>query len=134
MERPTVIVAGTVSVDGRLTLAPGVLLMFGDERWQAVAGESDIANWLMMLHQPQAYFEGSGSLAPARCRSPRSTGYHATLSGRWSGSPSQLIPELVPPRHSRLGRAKLPFALWTGQLVLASAVLYSVSCIATEHR
>jgi len=32
MDRPKVVVLGEVSVDGRLTEAPGVLLLYGDER------------------------------------------------------------------------------------------------------
>jgi len=63
MNRPKVVIYGSVSVDGRLTLAPGVLLMFGDQRWNAIAGsDEEIANWLRVTHEPQAYLEGSGSL------------------------------------------------------------------------
>jgi len=63
MVRPKVVVYGGASVDGRLTVAPGVLLMFGDKRWNAVAGSDEgIANWLRCEHKPQAYLEGSGSL------------------------------------------------------------------------
>ena len=62
MQKPKVVVFGEVSVDGRLTLAPGVLLMFGDERWQAVAGSTEVGQWLQSIHQPQAYLEGSASL------------------------------------------------------------------------
>ncbi len=42
MSRPKVVIYGQASMDGRLTLAPDVLLMFGDERWEAVAGSSDV--------------------------------------------------------------------------------------------
>jgi hypothetical protein len=38
MDRLKIVVHQTASVDGKLTTAPGVLLLFGDERWQAVAG------------------------------------------------------------------------------------------------
>jgi len=62
MERPRVVIFGEVSVDGRLTLAPDVLLMFGDERWRAVAGLSDVYEWVKSTYKPQAYLEGSGSL------------------------------------------------------------------------
>lgn len=63
MDRPRVVVYGCVSVDGRLTLAPGVLLMFGDKRWSAIAGsDEEITTWLRTKHQPQLYLEGSGSL------------------------------------------------------------------------
>lgn len=59
MNRPKVIVHGDVSVDGRLTLAPGVLLLHPQERWQAVSGPSQAYEWLKFTHQPQAYLEGS---------------------------------------------------------------------------
>lgn len=61
LARPKVVVHGEVSVDGRLTLAPNVLLLFGDKRWNAVAGSSDVHKWLKFMHQPQAYLEGSAS-------------------------------------------------------------------------
>lgn len=62
MSRPKVVIYGEVSVDGRLTLAPGVLPLYGDERWQAVAGSSEVYNWLRSTHEPQAFLEGSASL------------------------------------------------------------------------
>lgn len=63
MNRPKVVVYGGVSLDGRLTIAPGVLLMFGDKRWTAIAGsDEEISKWLRDTHKPQAYLEGSGSL------------------------------------------------------------------------
>jgi 2,5-diamino-6-(ribosylamino)-4(3H)-pyrimidinone 5'-phosphate reductase len=64
MGRPRVVIQTTASVDGRVTLAPDVLLLYGDERWQAVAGSSnfDVFEWLKFTHQPQATLEGSGSL------------------------------------------------------------------------
>ncbi len=64
MSRPRVIVAATASVDGRLTLAPDVLLLYGavDERWQAVAGSSDeVYKRLEFTYKPQVFLEGSGS-------------------------------------------------------------------------
>lgn len=62
MNRPKVVLYGETSLDGRLTLAPGVLLMFGDERWQAVAGSSDTQKWVESIHKPQAFLEGIASL------------------------------------------------------------------------
>lgn len=63
MNRPRVVIYGTASADGRLTMAPGVLLMFGDERWGSIAGsDEEIDQWLRERHKPQAYLEGSGSL------------------------------------------------------------------------
>lgn len=63
MDRPRVIVFGQASVDGRLTLAPGILLMFGDERWPAPVDNGHVHRWLVSTHQPDAYLEGSASLA-----------------------------------------------------------------------
>ncbi len=63
MNRPKVVIYGGASVDGRLTIAPGVLLMFGDRRWDSFAGsDEEIAGWLREKHKPQAYLEGSASL------------------------------------------------------------------------
>ncbi len=63
MNRPRVVVHAIASVDGRVTLAPDVLLLYGDERWQAVAGsESEVDKWLKFTHKPQVILEGSGSL------------------------------------------------------------------------
>jgi 2,5-diamino-6-(ribosylamino)-4(3H)-pyrimidinone 5'-phosphate reductase len=63
MSRPKVVICGGASVDGRLTIAPGVLLMFGDKRWDSIAGsDEEIAHWIREKHKPQAYLEGSGSL------------------------------------------------------------------------
>jgi 2,5-diamino-6-(ribosylamino)-4(3H)-pyrimidinone 5'-phosphate reductase len=64
MDRPRVVLFGEASVDGRLTLAPGVLLLFGDERWTAVAGKSQTSKWVTLVYQPQVYLEGSASLVP----------------------------------------------------------------------
>ena len=63
MNRPKLVVYGCVSLDGRLTIAPGVLLVFGDKRWTAIAGsDEEISKWLRDTHKPHAYLEGSGSL------------------------------------------------------------------------
>ena len=62
MSRPRVIVHAVASVDGRITLAPDVLLLYGDERWQAVAGSSDdVYERLKFTYKPQVFLEGSGS-------------------------------------------------------------------------
>ena len=61
MDRPRVVICTSASVDGRVTLAPDVLLLYGDERWQAVAGSSDMFDSLKFTHKPQATLEGSGS-------------------------------------------------------------------------
>lgn len=62
MERPRVITCNQASVDGRLTLAPNVLLLAGDERWSLIAGGSDMYGWIRAVHDPDALLEGSGSL------------------------------------------------------------------------
>lgn len=65
MDRPKVVSAGVVSCDGCLTLAPNVVLLFGDPRWDAVAGASHLEEWLKTIHAPTAMLEGSNSLVPA---------------------------------------------------------------------
>lgn len=66
MDRPKVVVYQVAALDGRLTLAPGYLLLDPGPRWQAVAGTSDISDvahrWLASTHEPGATLEGSGSL------------------------------------------------------------------------
>lgn len=57
--RPRVIAHNVASVDGRLAISPGVLLMF-DERWPTYAG-STYAD-IMSRHHPEVILEGSGSL------------------------------------------------------------------------
>lgn len=77
MNRPRVVTFNLPSVDGRLTLAPGVNLMAGDERWAAVIdGIGDPYLWARELHDPQLLLEGSGSFV-----SPE----HAELTGLESG-------------------------------------------------
>lgn len=61
MTRPKVVVLNGASVDGRVAVSPDVLLLYGDARWRAIAGESDAFEWLKFTHQPQATLEGSGS-------------------------------------------------------------------------
>ena len=62
MARPRVITYNLASIDGRLTIAPGVSLMTGDPRWDAIAaGEADPYEWVRRFHDPQVLLEGSGS-------------------------------------------------------------------------
>lgn len=62
MPRPRVIVYDLASVDGRLTVAPEALLLYGDDRWTAAVGEyEDPYAWLHGRFEPQAFLEGSGS-------------------------------------------------------------------------
>ncbi|MDH7563809.1 MAG: hypothetical protein QHH24_02855 [Candidatus Bathyarchaeota archaeon] len=42
MDSPKVVMYGAASVDGRLTTALGILLMFGDKRWNSIAGKKII--------------------------------------------------------------------------------------------
>ena len=62
MARPKVVVFSSASLDGKLSVAPGVLLLFGEERWQKVGGKSFAYERVKTLHQPQATLEGSGSM------------------------------------------------------------------------
>jgi riboflavin biosynthesis pyrimidine reductase len=64
MNRPTVTVHAHASVDGRLTLASDVILLYGDPRWEAVTGNYDPYPDIFARVQPQAVLEGSGSFAP----------------------------------------------------------------------
>jgi riboflavin biosynthesis pyrimidine reductase len=62
MARPRCITYSMASVDGRITLAPGVNLMAGDPRWEAAtAGLGDPYDWVRREHDPQVLLEGSGS-------------------------------------------------------------------------
>ncbi len=62
MSRPKVITFNVASLDGRIAASRDRLLMWGDERWQAM-GEAGVADrWLKSIHRPQASLEGSGSL------------------------------------------------------------------------
>ena len=70
MTRPKVVVLNSASVDGRLAVSPEKLLLYGDERWQAIeswgplAPEESVFARLKTLHAPQATLEGSGSFVP----------------------------------------------------------------------
>lgn len=66
MDRSLVVVLNSASVDGRLAVSPGKLLLYGDARWQAIEGESDfnVFEWLKARHKPGATLEGSGSFLP----------------------------------------------------------------------
>lgn len=61
MDRPRVITHNVASIDGRLTLAPEVLLLTGDERWDRIAGDADPYARIRALHDPDVLLEGSGS-------------------------------------------------------------------------
>jgi hypothetical protein len=59
-----VVTLNSASADGRLAISSDRLLLYGDERWQAIdqASEYDVFRWLKTTHQPGATLEGSGSL------------------------------------------------------------------------
>lgn len=62
MARPRIVTYNVASVDGRLTLAPGVSLLTGDRRWTALtSGLGDPYEWIREQHDPQVLLEGSGS-------------------------------------------------------------------------
>jgi 2,5-diamino-6-(ribosylamino)-4(3H)-pyrimidinone 5'-phosphate reductase len=61
MSRPQVVTYSAASVDGRIAVSPDVLLLGGDERWQALGELSAALEWLRFMHKPQATLEGSGS-------------------------------------------------------------------------
>ncbi len=97
MERPKVVLWGEASLDGRLTIAPGVLLLHGDQRWTQVAGASSAYPALLDTYQPQAYLEGSASLVTDDSEPdplPPFEGDHASLYGDFL--PAQMVerPEL----------------------------------------
>lgn len=116
MERPRVITCNQASVDGRLTLAPDVLLLNGDERWSQLAGDGDLYGWIRAVHDPDLLLEGSGSFV-ARDAGPV---HHPP----WRGDPSSLyepfLPDEVVEREGRRwmavvdgrGRVRLAFTEW----------------------
>jgi riboflavin biosynthesis pyrimidine reductase len=63
MNRPKVVVLSEVSVDGRLAVSRDRLLLYGDERWNAIAtpGQVNVFELLRSIHKPEASLEGSGS-------------------------------------------------------------------------
>jgi 2,5-diamino-6-(ribosylamino)-4(3H)-pyrimidinone 5'-phosphate reductase len=89
MDRPKIVVYQTASVDGRLTTAPDVLLLYGDKRWQAVAGgEQEAYRKARCLHDPGAVLEGSGSFVP--------DGAHSERLPLVDGDPALLYEDFLP--------------------------------------
>ena len=62
MAKPKVVTFNSASLDGRVAASRDRLLLWGDERWQAMGESEEAYRWLRSLHQPQASLEGSGSL------------------------------------------------------------------------
>jgi 2,5-diamino-6-(ribosylamino)-4(3H)-pyrimidinone 5'-phosphate reductase len=61
MPKPRVMTHNVASLDGRLTIGPGVLLLHGDERWDSVVAAGDAYDRLRREFDPDAILEGSGS-------------------------------------------------------------------------
>jgi hypothetical protein len=61
MRDTKVVVCASASVDGRIAVSPDMLLLWGDERWQALGESGGMFEWLKSIHKPQATLEGSGS-------------------------------------------------------------------------
>lgn len=61
MDRPRIVTHNVASLDGRVTIAPGVSLLTGDDRWTAIAGDADPYAWIRATHDPEVLLEGSGS-------------------------------------------------------------------------
>ncbi len=125
MDRPRCITHNVISVDGRLTIAPGVSLLAGDPRWEAAAqGLGDPYAWVRRTHDPQVLLEGSGSFVPDEAPGPKAPGAPADPSRqgahRLSGSPPHHLPgEVVAARGRRWfavvdgrGRVDLQFTEW----------------------
>ncbi len=66
MDRPSVIVLNSASLDGKLAISPDRPLLYGDDRWSAidVAGNFHVFEWLKNTRQATATLEGSGSFLP----------------------------------------------------------------------
>jgi 2,5-diamino-6-(ribosylamino)-4(3H)-pyrimidinone 5'-phosphate reductase len=96
MSKPKVVTINSASVDGRIAVSPDVLLLYGDERWNAIeawspVGESDSAfEWLKRVHKPQATLEGSGSLVTER------TDNETKDLPPFDGDPESLLQDFLP--------------------------------------
>ena len=89
-KRPKVIVCQQASLDGRLTLSPDTLLLFGDARWSGAAGESqEFFTSLIAEYKPQVVLEGSGSF----CRDDETPESLPTFGG----DPAELLEDYLPP-------------------------------------
>jgi riboflavin biosynthesis pyrimidine reductase len=99
MERPKVVTLSTASVDGRMAISPDILLLWGDERWQALDEPSVSLDWLKSLHQPQATLEGSGSFV----RDADEPAPLPPVSGEVAGLWEDFLPEAVVQRPGHRG-------------------------------
>lgn len=115
-DRPRVVTCNVISVDGRVTLAPGVQLLVGDERWTRIAGDSDLYEWVRAVHDPEVLLEGSGSFVPRDAppisypqggpEEPRPHGHY--LPAGVVGTPGRRWMVIVDGR----GRVQLQFTEW----------------------
>jgi len=100
MRRPRVIVCASASVDGRLTIAPGVLLLHGDERWDDLAGRDEDAYLrLIQEYDPQVILEGSGSLVAEGARPAPLPAVDGDVAPLYQG----FVPEGLPDRPGHRG-------------------------------
>jgi riboflavin biosynthesis pyrimidine reductase len=99
MDRPEVIVYAVASVDGRLTIAPDVLQLRGDRRWDAVAGQSNLLERIKAIHSPQAILEGSGSFVKEKAQAAR----FPSVSSAKGELYEDFMPEQLPDRPGRAG-------------------------------
>lgn len=115
--RPRVVTCNLASVDGRLTIAPGVQLLAGDPRWTAIAGDADPYAWVREVHDPEVLLEGSGSFVPADAP-PADPG--GPPPGNAPGEPAHHLPPDVVDVPGRRwmavvdgrGRVRLQFTEW----------------------
>lgn len=135
--RPKVVTCNVISVDGRLTLAPGVQLLHGDERWSALMGDSDPYAWAREVHDPQVLLEGSGSFVPPEAP-PLS---HADATGG-PPPPTVHLPDdivSVPGRRwmavvDGRGRVQLQFTEWPDpQWAGWHALVFTSSAVDPRH-
>jgi len=117
VNRPRIITYNMSSLDGRLTLAPGVSLLTGDRRWKALtSGFDDPYDWVRQTHDPQVLLEGSGSFLAGDAKpAPRSRGGSAIAQEGEHFLPDSVVD--VPGRRwfavvDGQGRVDLQFTEW----------------------
>ncbi|RYV51460.1 dihydrofolate reductase family protein [Pengzhenrongella frigida] len=119
--RPRLVTYNLASLDGRLTLAPGVSLLTGDARWTALSAPvGDPYEWVRAQHDPEVLLEGSGSFL-AEEDAPAEDG---PLVGATHAAPGAPIPHFLPAAVTSVpgrrwfavvdgrGRVDLQFTQW----------------------